>query len=142
MSSIIPGPVPAYSNVAIKSTYYQPRRYVISNVTFNGINTTITTSADHDYVVGQNVRLLFPIFYGCTQLNNKEGIVSSIPASNQVVVEIESYDVNAFVSSPSYAPTSAQILAIGDINSGAINSSGRTGLGTYPQGAFINISPN
>lgn len=140
--SIIPGPVPAYSNLPINADYYEPSRFVISGLTFNGPTTTVTTSTDHNYVVGQRVRLLIPMFYRSRELNEKQGLVISIPASNQVLVNIPSYGATAFDSSPTYAPTSAQILAIGDINTGAINSSGRTNNTTYIQGSFINISPN
>jgi len=37
--------------------------------------------------------------------------------------------------------TEPQIIAIGDNNSGSINSNGRTNLGTTIPGAFRNISP-
>lgn len=141
MSSIIPGPVPAYANLPIEAENYQPRRFVISDLTFHGPTTTVTTSTAHDYVIGQEIRLLIPSFYGSYQLNERLGFVSAVPSSTEVMVNISSYEVNPFISSPAYGPTSAQIVAVGDVNSGPLNPDGRTNQQTYINGSFINISP-
>lgn len=136
--SFISGPIPPYNNVPIQPQNYQPRRFVISDITL-GQTTTITATTDMDYVVGQLIRLIIPPSYGSYQLNEKEGYVLSIPSSTQVVVSIDSSrNVSAFVNANQ--PTKAQILGIGDINSGVQNSNGRTSTGTYIQGSFINIS--
>lgn len=138
--NIAPGPIAPENNPAIQPQNYQPRRFQISAITL-GTNTTVTTSTDHDYVVGQLVRLLIPPTYGSYQLSEQQGMVLSIPAANQVVVSINSaQNVNAFVSSPTYGPTPPQIVAIGDQNSGPINT-GRTNNQTFIDGSFINISP-
>ena len=119
--------------------YYAPRQYFISSVTL-GINTTVTTVNNIDFVVGQLVRLIIPPTFGCRQLNGSQGYVLSIPMANQVVVAINSsQNVDGFVTSS--AATQPQILPIGDVNTGAINSQGRTNNGTFVLGAFINISP-
>ena len=137
--TIITGPVPPYSNPPIHPEYYVPRRYVISAIVL-GVATLITTSIDHDYVIGQQIRLLIPSFYGSFQLNNRQGTVISIPMNNQVYVDINSaQNVNTFISSPAYGPTAPQIIAIGDFNSGQINT-GRSNNLTYIPGSFINIS--
>lgn len=208
-------PIPLYANVPIHAEYYEPRRFVITAIDL-GQTTTVTTSEDHDYVVGQQVRLLIPVDFGSYQLNSKQGIVRSIPTSTQVEVEINSYNTNAFVATPYTATitgatqatnavltatnsfrvgnfvtitgvsgmtqlndntyqilqgttttitlnvnstlfspytsggvatisfhqtTEPQIIAIGDINSGAINSSGRVNTGTFIPGSFIDVSP-
>ena len=136
--TVISYPIPAYSNVSIQAQFYKPRNYVISAITL-GQTTTITTTVALDYVVGQLIRLLIPASFGTYQLNNRQGIVLSVPAANQVVVSIDSTQADAFKSST--ATTLPQILAIGDINSGAINTSGRVNNLTYIPGSFINISP-
>lgn len=136
-NTIISYPIPAYSNVPIEPQFYQPRRFVISNITL-GTTTTITTTENMDYVIGQLVRLIIPPSFGTRQLNEQQAYVISIPASNQVVLDIYSIGMDAFVSSS--ATTKPQILAIGDINSGPTNI-GRTNNTTYIQGSFINISP-
>lgn len=140
-SSPFPGPIAPESNPPINPQYYQPSLFYISAITL-GANTTITTSVDHNYVVGQLVKLLIPFTYGAQQLNQQEGYVISIPAPDQVVVNINSIKANAFIPSPTYGPTLPQIIAVGDVNSGQINASGRIQNITYINGSFINISPN
>lgn len=140
MSAPFPsGPVPAYSNPPINPQYYQPSRFVISAVT-NGSTTLITTAVNHNYVIGQTIRVLIPNTYGCVQINGQQGNVISIPAANQVVVTIDSSNANSFQQGVVITPP--QIIAIGDINSGFINATGRIGSGTYVPGSFIDISPN
>lgn len=139
VGTVISYPIPAYSNVPIKSSYYQPSRFVISDVSL-GITTTVTTSEDMNYVIGQEVRLLIPPSFGCIQLNGLSGYVLSIPDTNEVELSIDSsQNVDQFISSS--ATTQAQIVAIGDINSGVISSSGRDIPTTNIPGSFINISP-
>ena len=215
MSAII-GPVPAYANVTINAQYYQPSRFEISALT-RGQTTTVTTSEDHNYVIGQTVRLIIPSAYGCFQLNETQGIVTSVPSTTQVIVTIDSTNANDFIASPytatitnvtqanpaivtasnsfkaldrvlitdvggmtelndnvftvvsassssfsinvnstgftaysgsgtaailNHPTTLPQILAVGDVNSGAINSNGRIQNQTYINGSFIDISPN
>lgn len=99
LTGVISYPIPAYQNLPIESDSYQPSRFVITAITL-GLTTTVTTSVDHNYVIGQLVRLLIPVPFGSVQLNNKEGIVVSIPSSTQVVLNISSYNVDAFVATP------------------------------------------
>lgn len=97
--TFITGPVPPYSNPPIEPQYYQPSRFVISAITL-GQTTTVTTTTDLNYVVGQTVRLLIPEKYGCQQLSGVQGLVVSIPASDQCVIEIDSSAASSFISSP------------------------------------------
>ena len=140
-SNIAPGPVAPENNPPIESQYFKPRTYSIANITL-GLSTTVTTSTAHDYVVGQLVRLLVPQFYMTTELNNYQGWITSIPSSTEFVLDVQSTNFTSFKTDPSYAPTAAQVVAVGDVNTGSINSTGRTNLGLSPQGSFINISPN
>ncbi len=139
MSTVITAPIPAFSNPPIQPQFYQPKVFVISNVVL-GRTTTVTTTLDMDYVIGQLVRLIIPPTFGCRQLDEVEGYVIYIPSSNQVEVDIDSSrDVDPYTSSSSLTP--AQILAIGDINTGIISSTGRIIPTTNIPGSFINISP-
>lgn len=135
------GPYAPESNPPIEPQYFQPSRFVISAISL-GASTTFTTSEDHNYVIGQQVRVLIPEYYGTYQISGQEGFVTSIPSSTQVVVNINSLNANSFVSSPVFGPTPPQIVAIGDVRNGAINASGRTNQSTQIPGSFINISPN
>ncbi len=140
MSLPITGPVPAFSNPPIEPQFYQPKAFVISDISL-GITTTVTTTDDLDYEIGQLVRLIIPQYFGCRQLNGRSGIVIDTPAANQVEITINSsQDVDSYIAS-SYT-TPAQIVAVGDYNSGQIAPSGRTNVPTNIPGSFLNISPN
>lgn len=138
--AVISFPIPPYSNVPIEPQYYSPRQYYISNVAL-GITTIVTTVVNHDYVVSQQIRLIIPPSFGCRQLNGQTGYVLSIPNTNQVEVSINSYlNVDNFIASS--ASTQPQILAIGDIDNGVVNTNGILQQITYIPGSFQNISPN
>ncbi len=138
IGTVISYPIPAYQNVPIEPQFYQPRQYFISDISL-GQTTTVTTTVDHDYVIGQEIRLLIPPSFGCRQLNQQTGFVISIPAADEVVVDIYSLGGDSFVSSS--ASTQPQIVAVGDVNSGPTNTNGRVSNISYINGSFINISP-
>jgi len=95
---VISYPIPIYANVPIHAEYYTPKRFVIEDVQL-GQTTIVTTVLDHDYVIGQQVRLIIPSNFGCYQLNKVKGYVISVPSSDQVEVDINSLrNVDAFVS--------------------------------------------
>src|ERR1700691_3913599 len=139
--SFIIGPVPPESNPPINPQYYAPNWFNISAIGL-GQTTTVTTTVNHNYVIGQLVRLIIPQMYGCRQLNEQTGYVLSIPAANQVVLSIYSQNFDVVTANPTSNTTQPQILAIGDINNGTSNSSGRSNTGTSIPGSFINISPS
>lgn len=132
-----PGPIAPLNNLPIEPQNYQPSRFVISAVDL-GQTTMVTTSVTHNYVIGQECRLIIPPTFGCRQLNEQTGFVISIPSANQVILDIYSSGGAPFTSSTQ--TTLPQILGIGDINSGQLNSLGITSEGTYIPGSFINIS--
>jgi len=136
------GSRPPETNPPINPQYYEPGRFNISAISL-GTSTTVTTSVDHNYVVGQVIRLLIPKNYGSIQLNNQQAVVTSVPADDQVVVDLYSIGANAFVAVPPTGSglTPAQIIAIGNTNTGNLNASGRIASTSIP-GSFINVSPN
>ena len=135
--TVITYPIPAYSNVPIQAQFYEPSQVFISAISL-GQTTTVTTTVNHNYVIGQLCRLIIPPSFGTRQLNEQSGYVLSIPAANQVVLSINSTGYDAFISSS--ATTKPQILAIGDINTGASNTT-PSSQQTFISGSFINISP-
>lgn len=143
-NTVISYPIPAYANVAIESQNYKPQRFVISAISL-GTTTNITTTSDNYYIIGQQVRLIIPPSFGTRQLNEQKGYVIDIPASDQITLDINSQGFDAFISSS--ATTVAQVLAIGDVNTGYISSTGpviSTVNGDTQReipGSFINISP-
>ena len=139
VGTVISYPIPPYSNLPIETQFYSPQRFVISDVTL-GQTTTITTTEDMDYAIGQLIRLIIPPSFGCIQLNESQGYVISIPSSNQVEVSINSLrGVDQYIAS-SETTVVAQILGIGDVNSGQINANGRISNNVYIPGSFVNIS--
>lgn len=134
-----PGPVAPYNNVPINAQYFKPSAFVISAISL-GRSTTVTTTTDMNYVIGQLIRLYIPPSFGCRQLNDSSGYVTSIPSVNEVVVDIDSsQNVDPFVSSS--ATTKAQIVAVGDINNGYTSSNGPNVVNPSIPGSFTNISP-
>jgi hypothetical protein len=130
----ITGPVPPYSNVNIAPQNFQPSQFFISAIGL-GSTTTVTTTVNNNYVIGQEVRLLIPPSFGCRQLDGQTGFVLSLPAQNQVQININSsVNVDPFIASS--ATTQPQIVAIGNINTG---NNDLVSSVTIP-GAFINIS--
>jgi len=137
MGTVLSAPIPPFQNLPIRANFYNPSRFVISDITL-GQTTVITATEDMDYVIGQLVRLIIPAPYGTTQLDNAQGYVISLPADNQVEIDIDSSQMNAFVSASAHQQP--QILPIGDVNSGVINNNGRIAVGIAIPGAFINVS--
>lgn len=134
----IVGPIAPYSNVPIQEQFYEPRRYQIEDIT-RGATTTVTTTADHDFVVGNQARINLPPEFGMYQINGKQALVISIPASDQIELQLDSQQYDAYVSATSTQVP--QIIPIGEFNSGYISTTGRVVSDINIPGAFINISP-
>jgi len=138
-NSVITYPIPPYQNLPIEPQWYKPRQYFIEAIAL-GVTTTVTTTVNHDYVIGQLVRLLIPNGFGSTLLNEQLAFVIDIPAPNMVNLNINSNGADPFILSN--ARTQAQIVAVGDINTGAINRHGRCRTHPYIPGSFRDISPH
>lgn len=135
--TVLSYPRPIYSNPPIKPQDYKPSRFVISAIS-QGLTTTITTSEDHNYVVGQQIRFIIPPDYGMRELDKKQGIIIFIPSSTQFVIQLDTRGFNSFLNPGT--STKAQTLAIGDINSGIIATNGINISSTNIPGSFVNIS--
>jgi hypothetical protein len=137
---LIFGPIASENNPPIHPEWYKPRVYDIAAIV-NGTTTLVTTTVDHDYVIGQEVRFLISQLYGERQLNEKTALVTAIPAPNQIVVGIDSTLFDLFVANLTSGTTQPQVAAIGDINTGQINDHGRCRQKTWIPGSFRDISP-
>lgn len=141
-----PGPIAPESNPRIEPLWFLPSNFTITSIS-NGITTTVTTTAStsapsmNNFVVGQQVRFTIPKTFGIQELNGMTGFVIAINPPNQFTVDINSVGFSLFNPSPSYGPTPAQVAAIGDVQSGPVNASGRTNQQTFISGSFINVSP-
>lgn len=122
---------------------YAPGVNVITAIT-TGTTTTIDTTSAHNFVVGQEVAFRVPTTWGTTELNSLPnnivpgspiyGYVVSVTDYNTVVVNINSTNYTAFNSNQTFASTSgrtfAQIVAVGDVNTGGVQISAGSVL--YP----------
>ena len=140
---MVTGPIPAFSNPTPNPQYFQPWKFNISAITL-GVTTLVTlvipSITTLNMSLGQLVRFIIPPSFGTRQLNEMSGYVIGLTLPNQVTVNINSIGFDPYIASS--ATTPAQLLSIGDINSGAINANGPKSLETFIEGSFINISPN
>jgi hypothetical protein len=77
-----------------------PRYSLIENITLGQL-TVINFTADHDFVLGQNIGIRVPYQYGTVELNNKEGHILAL-TSDSITVDIDSSNFTPFnsVSNP------------------------------------------
>jgi len=119
---------------------YYPNKQVINAITL-GLQTLVTTLKNHHFEVGNLLILYVPVEWGTRQLNTMTGYVLSIPAANQVLLEINSVGFDPFVT-PSLPPYQVvdvpEIMSVGDGNTGSINP-GPPDL--IIPGAFFNTYP-
>lgn len=129
---------------------YFPGTTVISAITL-GTTTTVDTTDAHNFRVGQEVAFRIPNDWGTVQLNTLPntlvpgspvyGYVVSVTDYNTVVVNIDSSAFTAFTSNVSFAGAAgrsfAQIVAVGDVNTGGVTIS--SGSALYPAPQFTPI---
>lgn len=132
------GPIPPFNNPTPQPQYFEPSLFFISAIT-QGLTTVVSTSVDHNYVIGQQVRIKIPEFNKMIQINGQTAFVISIPASNQIEINVDSRSFDPFSTSTNR--NQPQIAAIGDINNGIVSSTGRSLPTTTMPGSFQNISP-
>ncbi|CAB4164621.1 hypothetical protein UFOVP816_53 [uncultured Caudovirales phage] len=122
---------------------YAPGVAPISAITL-GTTTTIDTTVAHNFVVGQEVAFRIPNAWGTIQLNSLPnvlipgspiyGYVVAVTDYNTVVVNIDSSAFTAFNSNQPYLSFTgqqfAQIVAVGDVNTGGVQISAGSQL--YP----------
>ncbi len=125
---------------------YFPGTTFISAIT-TGTTTTISTTDAHNLVVGQEVALRIPSFWGTTQLNSLPntiipgspiyGYVIAVTNYNTVVVNIDSTAYTAFNSNQPFLSYPGQqfpqIVAVGDVNTGGVSISAGSQLYPPPQ---------
>lgn len=159
-------PPNAYAKKVLYPYLYQPGVNVISGVSMDDTtpNTQIDTTAEHNFVVGQEVGFRIPLAWGAQQLNELPNQL--IPGSPKYYYVTEVVDSTTFVINVPYASLNVynnnqpitsvpglnfpQVFAVGDVNTGGWPY---TGGNLYPspviggkptingpaiQGAFVN----
>lgn len=116
---------------------FSPRSRFITALTL-GASTSVVTSVDHGYGVGEYITLAVPAAFGSSEINGLSGRVLSITSANEFVVDIDSAAASAFAFPASasipfsfaYAvPAGDQVpLALGNTFPGSIRNDGIRGL--------------
>lgn len=156
-------PTGAFVKKVLYPFLYAPGVAYVSAIS-TGSTTTITTTAPHNFVVGQEIAFRIPTNWGTVQLNSLPntqipgspvyGYVTSVASSVQFTCSINSTGYTAFTTAVAVASvpglTFPQVLAVGDVNNGGWPY---TGGALYPsptingastingpaiQGAFVN----
>lgn len=156
-------PTGAFVKKVLYPFLYAPGVSTITAIT-TGTTTVVTTTAPHNFVLGQEVAFRIPSTWGTTQLNTLPnniipgspiyGYVTVVNSSTQVTVNINSTGYTAFSTNPTVSSVPGlsfpQILAVGDVNTGGVQFSGgalypspvvngvSTINGPAIQGAFVN----
>jgi hypothetical protein len=144
MSSNYPfdsGPIAPERNPPINPQYYSPARAQIASITsISQTYTQVVTTEENQFVVGQVVRFNIPFGDGMDGLDGTQSYVVSIINGTTFLAGVNTANFNAFNAggNPQQYP---YVVPIGDVNSGAINSSGAINNTIYIEGSFINISP-
>lgn len=136
-------PLTPYNLGLFNSGTYTPFICDISAIS-TGKTTLVTTTTSHGFVIGNEVQFDIPSQWGIQQLNQLTGYISSIPAVNQFIVNINTLTFDAFVtpSPPTYIVIDpAQVAGIGDFNTGTSSPGGVPANPNTVPGAFQNQPP-
>lgn len=128
-----------YNLGLFNSGTYLPFNCDIDAIT-QAASAVVTTSEDHGFVVGNRVQFFIPSDFGMRQLNGKKGLVTAVPADDQIEVDINTIAFDAF-SVPVGALQSAQVLGAGDQNYGNFSPGGVPVLPITVPGSYLNERP-
>jgi hypothetical protein len=143
-------PTGAFVRKVLYPYIYEPGVSFISAIT-TGATTTVTTTDNHNLVVGQEIGFRIPNAYGTTQLNELPNnsvpgspvyyYVTSITSNTVFVCNAVSTGYTAFATNQTVASmvgqSLPQVVAVGDVNSGGTAYSGGA---LYPSPSFPTFS--
>ncbi len=130
-------PAGAYVRKVLYPFLYAPGVSFVSAIT-TGTTTTITTTAPHNLVAGQEIAFRIPSAWGTTELNSLPntlvpgspvyGYVTSVSSATVFVCNINSTSYTAFTTAVGITSvpglTPPQVVAVGDVNTGGVAYSG------------------
>lgn len=128
-----------YRIVAPNATLYDmfyPAKRVIANITAAN-PAVVRTLVDHNYQIGQSVKISVPATCGMTQINGITAVITARTAATFTLGEIDSSGFTAFnYPLPAIVPfTPAEVTPIGDVSilgattlSGATNNTAAIGM--------------
>ena len=143
-------PAGAYVRQVLYPNLYLPGVNFISAIS-TGTTTSITTTTNHNYVVGQEIAFRIPSVWGTTQLNSLPNnlipgspiyaYVTAVSSNTVFVCNFNSTGFTAFNSNQPATGTSGlqypQVVSVGDVNSGGFPYSGGS---LYPSPQFPTFS--
>jgi hypothetical protein len=150
-TDLTPTKTGAYVRKVLNPYLYLPSVNYISAISLSGANVVVTTSTNHNYVVGQEIAFRIPAAFGSTQLNSLPNnsvpgspiyyYVTALNSNTQFTCSALSAGVSAFTNNPTVASvpglTWAQVVAVGDVNTGGTPYSGGN---LYPSPSFPTYS--
>jgi hypothetical protein len=111
--------IPSYSN---PFPTYQPAMRVIAAITQNTYNPTVptlvTTTVNHQYIVGTIVRFDIPLLFGMQGLNQQVGTILSVPTPTTFTTDVITAGMDPFTLPSTFPPAyqDAMVVPIGEIN--------------------------
>lgn len=144
-------PTGAYVRQILAPNLYLPGDDFISSLTLSGTNVVVNTTANHNYVVGQEIAFRIPSAFGSTQLNSLPNntipgspiyyYVTAVTSNTQFTCTALSAGVTALNTNQPVANVPGlnwpQVVAVGDVNSGGTSYSGGA---LYPSPSFPTFS--
>jgi hypothetical protein len=144
-------PAGAYVRKVLYPYLYEPGVNFISAITLSGTNVVVTTTANHNFVTGQEIAFRIPSAYGSTQLNSLPNnsvpgspvyyYVTSVASNTQFTCSALSAGFTAFATNQTVismvGQSLPQVLAVGDLNSGGNTYNGGN---LYPSPQFPTFS--
>jgi len=90
---------------------------VIASIT-NALQPTVTTTLNHQYIVGTIVRFDIPLLFGMQQLNQQIGTILSVPTPTTFTIGIPTNNMDPFVLPTTFPPAyqDAQVVPVGESN--------------------------
>lgn len=89
------------------SPRFYPRNRFITKVTSSGTSSIITLSVDHTFSAGQIVKFIVPSAFGMTELDGLQGTITATGASDGVVTNTITVDIDSSAFTTFAFPTSA-----------------------------------
>lgn len=88
-----PGASAVYRKVSYDAYWYPRYRYICAIT--RAASAVVTTTVDHGYTVGQELRMTVPAAFGMQEMNNLAGVVTAVTAST-FTLNIDSTGFSAF----------------------------------------------
>lgn len=114
--------------IPFNSRYYPRNRY-ITKVTASGTSSIITLSVNHSFTAGQVVRFSVPSAFGMTEMDGLLGNITAVGASDGVVTNTITVDIDSSAFTAFAFPTSA--IAATGVTFAQVIPVGETANGTY-----------